>query len=267
MADIAERVVGGRKDPGCLGLIACPNRDVVLARFDRDGTIHPTPLFDDLQHLVHVRGVKLLVLDAAADVFGGNENDRGQVRSFVRMLRGLALEAECAILLLSHPSVEGMKTGRGYSGSTHWNNAVRSRLYFTSVTTSEGAEPDADLRCLSLEKANRARKGQKISLRWRDGSFTVEQGGSMGGILALAQAKSLFLDLLGERTAQGRYVGLKRGPNYAPAVFAADPKANGITSKMFAKAMDELFSEKRLRVLVEGPPSRQRERVAVAEAP
>jgi RecA-family ATPase len=55
-------------------------------------------------------------------VFGGDEINRSQVRKFVSMLRGLAIEYDCAVLLLSHPSLTGPNSGTGTSGSTAWNN-------------------------------------------------------------------------------------------------------------------------------------------------
>ena len=103
LGEVADRVAGGCQSPKQFGLISCADQDAVLAHFDRTGTIQPTLLYRDLREQVLDRGVRFLGLDAAADVFGGNENDRGQVRTFVRLLRGLALEAGCAILLLAHP--------------------------------------------------------------------------------------------------------------------------------------------------------------------
>ena len=56
------------------------------------------------------------------------------------------MDLNAAVIILAHPSVDGIKTGRGYSGSTHWNNAVRSRLYFTTgpQTKDEEAGPPSD---------------------------------------------------------------------------------------------------------------------------
>ncbi|MHC3128234.1 hypothetical protein OB03_13545, partial [Brevundimonas sp. GN22] len=62
-------------------------------------------------------GANLLVLDYAAAIFGGNELDRAQVSEFMRLLNAVAKENDIAILLLGHPSMEGMKGGRGTSGS------------------------------------------------------------------------------------------------------------------------------------------------------
>ena len=113
---------------------------------------------------------RLLILDTAADVFGGDEINRKQVRFFVSMLRRIAMGFDLAVLLLSHPSVAGMQTGTGLSGSTAWNNSVRSRLYFTADKTDE------DLRLLKNMKANYGRKGAETKLRWHEGAFILDDG-------------------------------------------------------------------------------------------
>jgi RecA-family ATPase len=164
------------------------------------------------------------------------------------------------VLLLSHPSVDGIKSGRGYSGSTHWNNAVRARFYLTTPTAN-GSEADPDLRELALAKANRGPRGKKIMLRWRDGHFVVEHGGGAPDAIALSQAKNTFIDLLRELTGQGRRVSPHRSSSYAPKVFAEHPNGKGIALRSFAQAMDVLFAEKRIEVEREGPPSKARDRI------
>ena len=55
----------------------------LLATVGRDGIVRPTPLYDAL--MAKARKVKpiCIVIDNVADVFGGNEIDRSQVRQFV----------------------------------------------------------------------------------------------------------------------------------------------------------------------------------------
>jgi hypothetical protein len=254
---IAKAVAYEGKPPHSLTLISRADTDATLATF-ADGAVRPTTLFQELTDVVSEKGARLLVLDACADVFGGNEIDRSHVRAFIRLLRSLAIANDCAVLLLSHPSVDGMRTGRGYSGSTHWNNAVRSRLYLTKAEAN-GSEADPDLRELTLAKANRGPRGQKTLLRWRDGYFVVEHGAGAPDNLALLQAKNTFLDLLRQLNQQGRRVSPNRSPTYAPRVFSVHPSGKGITLNLFVHAMDHLFGEKQLLVRSEGPPSRRRE--------
>jgi RecA-family ATPase len=110
-------------------LIPMADRDAVLAGPDKLGRMLQTQIFPALQYQARYLDAKLVVIDTSADVFAGNEIDRSQVRQFVSLLRSLAIYANCAVLLLSHPSLAGIATGTGLSGSTAWNNSVRSRLY------------------------------------------------------------------------------------------------------------------------------------------
>ena len=57
----------------------------------------------------------------------------------------------------------GMNSGDGTSGSTHWNNAARSRLYFSSV------KDDDTLRELQVKKSNYGPKGETVRVRWQRG--------------------------------------------------------------------------------------------------
>jgi len=56
-------------------------------------------------------GYGLIVFDNASDAFAGNENDRTQVRAFIRMLNKVAVEEDCAVLLLAHIDKAGAKQG------------------------------------------------------------------------------------------------------------------------------------------------------------
>lgn len=129
-----------------------------------------TAFFARLLDEVKRFGARFVVLDTAADLFGGNENIRSQVRQFIANACGrIARETNGAVLLCAHPSLSGMASGSGSSGSTAWNNTVRSRLYLTQAKAEDGDEPDPDLRTLTRKKANYARAGESMTLRWSDG--------------------------------------------------------------------------------------------------
>ncbi|MGI8567876.1 MAG: AAA family ATPase [Methylocella sp.] len=110
-----------------------------------NGQILPTEMFRTLDAFMAEWKPSLTTLDVLADMFAGQENDRAQVRQFIRLLKQLARKHECAILLLAHPSLTGMYTGTGLSGSTDWNNGVRSRLYFQTPKT-DGGDPVLNIR-------------------------------------------------------------------------------------------------------------------------
>lgn len=109
-------------------------------------------------------------MDTLADLFPGNENDRAQARHFVGMIRGLAIRHDCAVVMLSRPSLSGMTSGSGSSGSTASNNSARSRLYFERIE-SDGCEVDPDARVLRTMKANQRLTSEEIGVRWHAGVF------------------------------------------------------------------------------------------------
>jgi RecA-family ATPase len=146
--------------------------DNLLMTFDGQdsGKGELTEFFVSFLDAVLQFGARFVVLDTAADLFGGNENIRTQVRQFIANACGrIAREIDGAVLLCAHPSLSGMASGSGSSGSTAWNNTVRSRLYLTQAEAEDGEEADPDLRVLTRKKSNYARAGETLILRWTDG--------------------------------------------------------------------------------------------------
>ena len=231
-----------------------------MVRINPDRRIESTELAGKVEDIVKEFRPELPILDTSADVFGGDEINRVQVRFFVSMLRRMAMDHDIAVLLLSHPSVAGMQTGTGLSGSTAWNNSVRSRLYLTAD------KDDEDMRMLKGMKSNYARKGGEMKLRWREGVFILDDGKpSPGAALVANNADKVFLRLLSTINASGRRVSSSKSSAYAPSVMAAMPEREGISKKSLIDAMARLFAEKKIAVVKEGPPSKQRERLVVIE--
>ena len=249
-----------------LNLIDMAGKDAALAFFDR-GELKPTLILAQIEAIAREHHAGCLIFDAVADFFGGNENERRETRAFVGLLRGLAMDLNAAVIILAHPSVDGIKTGRGYSGSTHWNNAVRSRLYFTTgpQTKDEEAGPpsDPDTRLLELAKSNRARRGEQIQLLWLDGRFVVSQPGAGGNAKNDLEADELFLHLLSKAKAQGIDLSYNRSSSFAPTRMAKMPTARGTGKASFERAMNRLLDQGKIRVETFGPPSKQRSRLVV----
>jgi len=148
--------------------LACVGMDATVAHFADTGELVITPLMRGLIAKVKAEGAHLLVLDYAAAIFGGNELDRYQVSEFMRRLNAIARENDIAILLLGHPSIDGMKGGRGTSGSTAWRNQARSFLHLTVDEVQD--DPDGRrLLTLAHTKANYSRAGMTFRLA-SDGS-------------------------------------------------------------------------------------------------
>jgi RecA-family ATPase len=252
--------IGDLRDMDRLLLCSLAGEDALLAvPRDRSNVLTRTPVFDDLDARISVERPALVVLDTLADFFGGNENDRAQARQFIGMLRGLAIRHKCAVLLLSHPSVAGMASGVGTSGSTGWNNSVRSRLYLSRVIGDNGYEPNPDARLLTTKKSNYGRAGGEIHIHWHDGRFVACNLPT--GEERNAKAESVFLKLLEEVCAQGRRVNSSGGQTYAPKVFADHPQSEGITKRGFKSAMEKLFATGKIRSVETGPPSKRRSHI------
>src|SRR5262245_50600782 len=210
-----------------------------------------------------------LGLDPAANLWTGDENARTDVMQFVNLLASVSVEAATAVILATHPSLTGMSSGSGLSGSTGWNNGPRERLYLTSAVTMEGTEPDPDLRELKIMKSNYGPIGERVTLRWRNGVFVPEQldGGSLEQMARNQNAEAVFLELLELFTAQGQNVNHTSGQIYAPAKFARHAKAKGYSSSILHQAMQRLLDKGRVRIVQIGRPSRPSFKLSIEPAP
>lgn len=246
-----------------LTLRSLAGEDALLAvQMQGKGMLTPTELFHELDRKLKADAPALLVLDTLADLFPGNENDRAQARQFVGMLRGLAIRHGCAVVMLAHPSLSGLNSGSGTSGSTGWNNSVRSRLYLERIK-DEGYEPDTDARVLRTMKANYGPTGGEIALRWQAGVFVAQQQEQgLDRVSASAKAERVFLKLLDALTAQGRYVSANPGPTYAPSQFAVHPDAEGCSKRALKGAMENLFGRDEIVIASHGTGAKARSHVA-----
>jgi RecA-family ATPase len=236
--------------------------DPTLAIYDERIGVTPTPLYHAIGALIERHKIDLLILDSAADLFA-EEINRHAVRSFIRLLRELG----CTVILLAHPSASGLRDGRGYSGSTHWNNSVRARLYFRRAETADGEEPDPDLRILEMPKNNRARADTKIFVRWQEGRFVPKSATdqSLETLRRALKDEELFMQLLTKFNEQGRKVSPNKGPTYAPKIFAEHPDAEGISPIRFLRAQQILLDARKIKVETGGPPSRRYSWLEVAQ--
>jgi RecA-family ATPase len=242
-----------------LHILALAGQDAVLGYPDRNGLIKPTPLFHKLTEAARDIRPKLIALDTSADVFGGNENDRAQVRQFIGLIRGMAIAANAAVIIAAHPSLTGINSGSGLSGNTAWHNSVRARAYMKSAKTEDGTEPDKALRLIEFMKSNYGPVAEAITVRWKDGVFIPEpRTGSLERLAVEAKADNIFLQLLQRFSCEGRSVGDKHGHSYAPALFSKEPEATAARLKKdtLAQAMRRLFASKKIHVEQYGRPSR-----------
>jgi RecA-family ATPase len=250
---------------GNLHLLTFAGEDCVLSQPDRGGLMKPTPLFEHLMKAAMRIKPVLIGIDTAADVFAGDENDRSQVRQFVGMLRKLAIQANAYVIVNSHPSLTGISTRTGLSGSTGWPNSVRARAYLTTVKTDKDEEPDPNLRTLEFKKNNYGPISKNIPLRWEHGVYVPVAGiGSLDRLAAEQRAEQLFLALLDRFNRQGQNVNAKAAArNYAPTAFAkeAEAKKDGIRKVDLESAMRRLFAAEKITAIPYGSPSRRTSRL------
>jgi RecA-family ATPase len=241
--------------------------DNSLMKFDKDGAF-TTPLYDQVKAAAIKHGARLLIVDTAADVFSGNENDRHQVRRFIGQLNALAIAIEGAVLLDAHPSRTGLSTGNLDGGSTAWSNTVRSRWSLARPEAEEG-EPDTDARILTRRKANYCRIGDDISLRWVNGTLMPPVAAAGGaGAPYRAAAETVFLELLAARWAQNVFVShSSRAGNYAPKLFARMADRKGYTAKDFEAAMNRLLDARRIIAEPYGRRGDERQRISLVNEP
>jgi hypothetical protein len=159
-----------------------------------------------------------------------------------------------------------MATGNGTSGNVAWSGSARSRLYLEMIA-SDRHESDPDARVLRTMKANYGPKGGELRIKWKAGVFVADAApDSLDRMAAGAKAERVFLRLLADFTAQGRYVSASPSSTYAPAVFAAHPAAEGMTKRALTVAMNALFQRGEVLVSEHGKGQKARKHIALARA-
>jgi len=264
-------------------IVARAGQDAILGYPDRNGLIQPTPLFTELEEMAREIRPKTIALDTSADIFGGNEINRAQVRQFIGRLRKLAIVSHSCVLIAVHPSLTGINTGTGLSGSTAWHNSVRARAYFRKPgedkTDDESADtkPDSGLRQLDFKKNNYGPISTSVTLQWKQvgkaGVYVPAPSGVTGldKVAADARAEQVFLDLLRRYNGQERFVSHKVGPSYAPAHFAKEEAATKLAAKevlrrkLLEAAMNRLFAANKIKVENYGRPSRPYNKIVEQE--
>lgn len=229
-----------------------------LATFDPLGRMATSPAWETLRATVLATGAGFVALDNVAHLFAGNENIRNQVAAFCGLLNNLAAEADASVLFIGHPN----KAGDSFSGSTAWENQVRSRIFLDRPRDADGSVLDPDARTLSRAKANYARNGEALSFRWHKWAFVREDdlppnaAKEMAETIAANHDNAVFLACLDERNRQERPVSeSKASRTYAPKEFAEMAESKRIGRARLEAAMDRLF---RIRAIERGVVGRHR---------
>jgi hypothetical protein len=229
--------------------------DNVLATWDRQtGRMQRLAVWDRLREAAVSFRADVVIIDTLADVFAGEEQNRIQANAFIKACLGrLAQEIGGSVIVLAHPSLSGQSSGQGTSGSTAWNNSVRSRLY---LRYPKGAAK-GDLRELEGMKANYGPKGGLMKLRWNRGAFDVIAGTVPGSVPRMAfpnldhaadqAVVAALLDSPGARHSPARnspYFAPRALKRQAPEILAT------LTEAEIAEALSRL--ERRRLIRLEG---------------
>jgi RecA-family ATPase len=255
-----------------LYILPLADRDATMAMAaSRFAPLKPTPLWIALEERIEQIKPRLVVLDSRADLFGGEENFRRHVRDFIVLLKRLAIKHKLAVVLVAHPSLTGINTGSGLSGSTDWHNAVRGRL-FVEEPKANGNSTDKRKRTVTVKKAQHSdMDGTVFHVRWDKGVYVYERkdGGATPYDRAAAanKAETVFLKLLQTFEDQGRTVSPHRSNSYAPTVFANEAEADGVSKKALERAMSNLLKNNRIHIEDIGSPSRRTRKLSLGPKP
>jgi hypothetical protein len=171
------------------------------------GAAGPTSAFHEFAERVGSEDA-VVIVDGASDTFAGNENDRAQVKAFIRMLRTLCGRAG-AVLLLAHVDKQSARTGAealGFSGSTGWNNGVRCRWYMYRETGGEGRETGDVV--IEVRKSNLAPAGAQVVVRFDEsgGVFRRVDTPAQGAASRVLDEANAVLGIIRAASAAGNPV-------------------------------------------------------------
>lgn len=231
----------------------------VLIRWNKDDAPVLGSFMARLVAEVEALNPSLLILDTLADFYAGNEISRPQVNYFVKTVLGGLIKRQKAkghvltVLLLGHPSVAGKSTGSGYSGSTAWNAAVRSRMYLSRP--EEGA---SDERILTRGKANYAKSGDETAIRlfYADGVLHACDDAEDGDSILWA-AKEEACKLVDRAWSQGRpYSGQKGHARFIYTALPDEMAKGGFSAQIVRQALRELIVDDSVVTLAKGRDKR-----------
>ena len=254
---------------GGFHLLCKLGQDATLCAVGRSGRVEVTDFYHQLYEAAGDIKPKNISIDTLSRAFAGNEIDRVQVYAFAMHMQALAMVAGGSVTVLSHPSLQGIASGSGISGSTAWHGAFRFRQYLKGVKPTDGEQPDDDIRELAFKKNQYGPMGETIVLRYQRGLFLPESGLSNLDQAAKQQkADEVFLTLLARYEREGRNVSHKKSANnFAPAEFCQQPEAKGLRMEDLRGAMTRLFAGGKIHVANYGRPSRPMERIEKGAPP
>jgi hypothetical protein len=239
-------------------------KENMLCEFPKPTCMEPLQPFKDLIDQIREHRPALVILDNIAQLSGADENSRREVTIFVNKLSALALEFDCAILLLGHPSKSD-----DVSGSTAWKAAVRSvfHLDYHRPNRPKTDEPahDLDTRFLSKLKANYSSRSDYVELIYRHGALewvdpahgeTLPERVSRKGGEAIADEAVLSgIPSLAKLNVTGDYLTGGNRTRYLPKLLTEHGMHRGCSQAELHQAIVRLMKEGRVLRVFLGSPS------------
>ena len=138
---------------GGLHVLCKLGQDATLCALTSSGRVETTAFYKQLYEAAGDIKPKNISIDTLSRAFAGNEIDRVQVYTFAMHLQALAMVAHGAVTVLSHPSLQGISSGSGISGSTAWHGAFRFRQYLTTPKQDDDGTDDPEGKAPGMKKA------------------------------------------------------------------------------------------------------------------
>jgi RecA-family ATPase len=236
---------------GGLHVLCLLGQDATLCAVNgKSGKVETTALYKQIYEAAGDIKPKNISIDTLSRAFGGNEIDRVQVYAFANHMQALAMVAGGSVTVLSHPSLAGIATGSGISGSTAWHGAFRFRMYLTSSKPEGGEQPDGDLRELQFRKNQYGPVAESIVLRYRRGLFLPEHGLSSIEKAARDQTVEDAFVVIGRKLkVRGEILSpAQTSHSYAPLVIAKQNEAKRIKKAELVAAMERLLTAGKLEI-------------------
>lgn len=208
------------------------------------------------------QGQRLIVVDNASDAYAGNENERRQVRQFIRELGRIAHDHDAGLILLAHidkAAARNGSQGNSYSGSTAWHNSVRARL---ALAANDGVVE------LTPEKLNHGKLAEPITLQWTEEGVLMPVNRATTAAGGQADEEAVVAALRAAQAAGVDVGSARSGPSTAQSILATFPElpphlhgAKGRTA--FWSAVSRLMASNKVKVEDVITAQRKRRKVLV----
>ena len=252
---------------GGLHVLCKLGEDATLCAADgKSGRVETTALYRQLYEAAGDIKPKNISIDTLSRAFAGNEIDRVQVYAFAMHMQALAMVAGGSVTVLSHPSLQGIASGTGISGSTAWHGAFRFRQYLKGVEGRQTASSRTTICASSSSRRTSTARAATSSCCAISAACSCRSAAPapLEKLATEQTADNLFLKLLDKHQKQGRNVSHHKNANsYAPTAFSKDPDAKGPgMRKALTEAMERLFTAGKIRVETYGNSGHERSKIA-----